>query len=322
MNIEVKPLQPGQEGIVCGIHNEAFRHWIDEFGVLYGYHGVSTADVERWAGRGEHVWLARVDGEPVGYTCCQVETGDDGVAQLLFVETREGLGQSKIAVLPGYQRRGVASAIVKHAMAFHARDGAKRALAIAYNDNHGATGLAGSLGFRKDAFFPFASLGFDKEAFYAVLWELDLRRPIRSVPVVPGLVVRALEEKDLDAIVSITLESRPDLRAVMTAGDIKAFYMRPEPWAEVSLVAEYQGKVVGLMDFTREGLVGIAGVLPRFRKCGIGSALFHQLLVTMQASGKEKALGDSGSIYMDAIRMYERFGFDTSRKLWIWTKPI
>ena len=58
MNIEVEPFRPGQEDLVCSIHNEGFRHWIEKFGTLYDYHVVSTPDIERWARRGEHIWLA------------------------------------------------------------------------------------------------------------------------------------------------------------------------------------------------------------------------------------------------------------------------
>nr|MDO8115686.1 GNAT family N-acetyltransferase [Candidatus Sigynarchaeota archaeon] len=178
---------------------------------------------------------------------------------------------------------------------------------VLYSDNIEASNLVQSLGFSKH--------------FFAVLWELNLLAPLRPIPINPHVSVRLLQRTDLAAITTIIQESRPDLHEKFsTLEKITEFYTHADPWAEMSLVAEFNGEVVGFMEFTQEGLVGIAGVLPRVRKQGIGSTLFYHLLATMKKRGKEKALVDSGMNYLDAIRMYERFGFDTSRKLWVWTK--
>jgi len=257
-----------------------------------------------------NIWVAYLDGKPAGYACCQMEAEQDRTTAVRFTETKEGPGQSKIAVLPEYRRKGVASALVNHAMKDYARRGATRAIMVAYSDNHDASRLA-------------ESLGFKKEDQFAVIGVLDLQRPLPPIQPNPEVNVRKLEQYDLEAITTIIRECRPDLHESFSMFEqIKDFYTRPDPWAEISLVAEYCGDVVGIMDFTSEGLIGIGGVLPRVQKLGIGSTLFHRLLAMMQARGKKMALVDTGSIYPDAIRMYERFGFDTSRQQWDWTRRL
>ena len=314
MKIEVRPLEASQHDLVCAIHNASFAYWIKKFGSLYGYHQVTPKEIADWVKSNADlegtIWVAYLGGKPAGYACCQLELGQDHAKQVLFVETMEGLGQSKIAVIPEFKRKGIASALVKHALKFYARRGATKATIVAYSDNQVVSDFTRSLGFKKDNFF-------------AVLGLLDLQRPIPSISQNPEVTVRKLESNDLEAITLIIHECRPDLRDnFATLEKVKTYYTRAEPWAEMSLVAEYRGKIVGLMEFTAQGLVGIAGVLPEFQKQGIGSTLFHHVLTTMQATGKKMALVDTGSIFPDAMRMYKRFGFDTSRQLWDWTKDL
>nr|MDO8117471.1 GNAT family N-acetyltransferase [Candidatus Sigynarchaeota archaeon] len=67
------------------------------------------ADIATWGASGNNlvkkIWIAYLDGKPAGYACCQLEFDNDGISQLLFVETKEGLGQSNIAVLPECRKR-------------------------------------------------------------------------------------------------------------------------------------------------------------------------------------------------------------------------
>ncbi|MHA1408280.1 MAG: GNAT family N-acetyltransferase [Candidatus Heimdallarchaeaceae archaeon] len=95
-------------------------------------------------------------------------------------------------------------------------------------------------------------------------------------------------------------------------------------WAAKTLVAEYRGKVVGCMEYTALGVIGIPGILPEYQKQGIGSTLFYQLLQNMKKEGYKKAVADTGYVpYTEgAIRMYKRFEYDLSRELWTWIKIL
>lgn len=92
--------------------------------------------------------VAEVDGQVVGYIMCRVERS-------LF-----GLGPLKghvisIAVLPEYRRRGIATAMLKTALArMRERYGARECYLEVRVSNHPAISLYRKLGFRKTRVIP------------------------------------------------------------------------------------------------------------------------------------------------------------------------
>ncbi len=96
---------------VCFIHNSAFMSYIEEFGILYGYRNLSPNEIGSWIKDPQSkIWLAYVDNEPVGYVHCsqRTEKKDNEILTMWFVETFEELGQSKLAVIPSFRKKGIA----------------------------------------------------------------------------------------------------------------------------------------------------------------------------------------------------------------------
>ena len=106
--------------------------------------------------------------------------------------------------------------------------------------------------------------------------------------------IRALNEKDIDAVVEIDRrvlgqERRPFWERKMAYADI---YPRP------ALVAEIKGKVVGfIMGYVSGwefgipdtiGWIDTLGVDPDFQRQGIGKALFNALIENFRHTGIEK----------------------------------
>ena len=58
------------------------------------------------------------------------------------------------------------------------------------------------------------------------------------------------------------------------------------------------------------------------RRRGIGSAMFYNILLTMKKDGYKVAFLDSGLTQIDAIKMYERFGFTIQRRQNSWVKQV
>lgn len=116
-------------------------------------------------------------------------------------------------------------------------------------------------------------------------------------------------------------ESRPDVFGTNPSFENIVEWI-DSGWGEVTLVAEFDGKTVGCMEFTKKGVIGIPSVLLDYRKKGIGSTLFYHLLNVMKEKGNKRALADTGFIHEDAIKMYKKFNFDLKRELWSWIKII
>ena len=126
---------------VAAVHNRAYAPWISSLPPVYRQSEIQAGDVRRWPGR---VLVAVAAEGVVGYT--RAERWPDG--EIGFGSTDEHAGQSQIAVLPGFRRRGIGGALVR--VAAHTPGGSPPAWvhACAYSDNVEATAFLSSLGFR------------------------------------------------------------------------------------------------------------------------------------------------------------------------------
>jgi len=323
-DIKIKLGEKGQESIICEIHNESFSYWIDNLGFLYGYKNLESKDVEKWFLDDKSLVLIAYDkDQPVGYVHFQIENiiGDKKtIRNLVFCETKESLGQSKIGVLSSNRRKKIALKLMKKALEKSKQFEADTALFLAYNQNLPVRGLLANLGFDHKQLYYFEP--FSKEKAFAqdsVLAEFDLSQDLPNIKLNQEVVTRKIRLKDLSSMQRIFGESRPDVfGSNPTLNQMKKWYQ--SAWGEVTMIAEIEEQVVGCMEFTSLGVIGIPGVLPEFRKQGIGSTLFYHLLLEMKNSGKEKALADTGFELKEAINLYKKFNFNLSRELWAWVK--
>ena len=71
MDILIIPYEKDKADDVCIVHNLAFKSYIDEFGMLYGYRNLTRDDISNWLKNQESkIWLSYIDNEPVGYVHC------------------------------------------------------------------------------------------------------------------------------------------------------------------------------------------------------------------------------------------------------------
>ncbi|MFW9922247.1 MAG: GNAT family N-acetyltransferase [Candidatus Thorarchaeota archaeon] len=323
--ITVQPLKKGEEDIIVEIHNLGFKPWIEQLGLLYGYKYITKSDVLSWMNGNSIIWLAYQDKIPVAYAHCVIEelSGEKGnFKQLVFVETLESLGQSKMVVHPSYQRKGIGKVFVKKLLEHYSKIGIKTALVLAYSDNESSNNLLSALEFKhsREFFYPNFS---QKTPLCAdsVLATIDLQQEIPLPTINNKVIIRSIQERDLPNIRIIFEESRPDAFGPNpTLKRIQEWYN--SGWGETTLVAEYKGEAVGCMEFTSQGIIGIPGILKTYQKKGIGSTLFYYLLKTMQEKGFTLALADTGYSLEDAIKLYKRFNFNLSRELWSWYKVL
>lgn len=261
----------------------------------------------------------------MGYIHCSqwVEKMDNEIVGLYFPETVEERGQSKIAVVPSFRKKGIAKVLVEHAIEYYKKVGAEIAIALAYNDNTLASQFLIKLGFKHERYHYYDKYS-KTEPFEmdAVLATFDLTQTLPNITLNPEVNVRTIAEKDLPAIKDF-FKDRPQY-GVNLSNIERVLNWYKEGWGEVTLVAEFRGKVVGLMEYNSVGVVGIPGVLPEYRRKGIGSTLFYHLLKSMKEKGLSKALADSGYVSWteNARKMYKRFNFDLSRDLWVWVKNL
>ena len=322
-NVALLKAQIGQEEVISTIHNESFKHYIETFDNLYGYKNLSSEYFLKLLENNSDIWLLYFNDKPIGYTFVSIEEfqAKDNFYNLVFVETKESLGQSMIAILPEYQNKHYGKFLVKEVLKKY-ENRINTALVLTYNDNIKMNKILSKSGFKHKKIFYYDK--FSQNEFFvndSVLATFDLTQEIPIVKMNTEINIRELTQEDLHDIRQIFHECRPDaFNGNPNIEDIKKWY--EESWAEVSLVAELDGKVIGCMEFNNLGIIGIPGVLHKYRKKGIGSTLFYNLLKLMKKKGYLLALADTGFILEEAIKLYERFNFDLSRELWAWIKII
>ncbi|NHJ49303.1 MAG: GNAT family N-acetyltransferase [Asgard group archaeon] len=309
--------------IICKIHNESFRYYIDKFGKLYGYIEITKKDVIKWFVNDSIILIAYFDNHPVGYLHGQIEYHEkENFSSLNIVETTESLGQSKIAVLPDYRRKKVATNLIKEVTEIARKRNVNVIMFFAYNDNSIATNLFKKLKFKHKQFHIIKSFSEEKPlAHDSVLAEYDLQKKLPVIELNLDVDIRKINKNDLTDLQQIFGECRPDVFGKNPSlNQIKEWYK--SKWAQETLVAHYKGKTIGCMEYTKLGIIGIPGILKDYRRKKIGSTLFYFLLYNMQKRGLKKALADTGYTLEEAISMYKKFGFDLSRELWVWLKEL
>ena len=308
--VEIRRFRDGEEKLVARIRNLGFSEWVDNLGDGYWERYVTAEDISRWVNRAfvprSELWIAELNGVPVGYARCGLEDN-----HLLYLPTDWGhgdFGQSEVTVVPKHRRQGVGKELIDRTLRYYREQGVKAASVRIYSDNVAASVLLMSLDFVRH----------ETDAYL----ELDLRRPIMHIRLNPKVKVREVREEDVDALVKIYRQSG------LGYGRISREWIRS--WlkehhsvkCDATLIAEYGDKIVGVMTFLANSTLDIPGVLPEYRRRGIGSTLFYHFLKRMQRKGYAKAIADMNLGNEAALRMYRRFGFTMARKICRWPKMI
>jgi len=331
-SVRVRSFVSGDEEDITSIHNIAFSEWIESLGNEYDYRYVTPEDVSAWVKEGhvnqECLWIAEMNDRAVGYAHCRLNEihAKKDFRELLFVPTSRDMGQSKVAVIPKCRRQGIATALVRKCLKHFESVGANLAVAVAYSDNKAAGKLLHGLGFvHRERFYyqPYSDENpWRHDTAYA---ELDLSHPVEPPEGLnPDVIVRRAREEDAKRIAGIFRESAPwtPFGPNASTDQILQHYLKGESH-ETILVAEYKGEVVGVMDFNNNNnRLGIPGILPKYRKKGIGYTLFCSLLEHMREKGFSKAIADTGIILSNAIRMYNQFNFKIAREQHSWIKML
>ena len=310
--IAIREMSQFEASAVAVVHNKAFAPWISSLPPVCRQRNLTGEDIQALDGQ---VFVAVNGGEVAGYTHAKLDSGETW-----FVATDEHAGQSQIGVLPEYQLRGIGRALVEHTVAILGRSEPIWVSLGAYSDNHQANSFLSALGFLTgplDEPCPGCIEPYHTDD--DVLATFDLTSQLPSVAEIPRLIVREVREADAEELRGLFGLSRPSVFGpVPSLGNIQSWMS--SSWAESILVAEFEGQVVGSMEFRPWGVLGITGILPAFRRRGIGSSLLVHTLKAMKSRGISHTLADTHRSDTAAIRLYEKIGFDTSRWRCGWVK--
>ena len=330
MKIEIKPFDSGNLNEICRIHNQAFSEWIETLGMLYGYRKVTKTDVKKWVEpNNADILVAFEDEVPIGFLHYQIlktkgaGEGDD-ISCMEIIETIEGRGQSKIAVLPEKRRNGAAIKLLRQALTISKEQNIDIVTIYAYSHNQAINNILHELSFNHEPIFYYPPFSNSKPYTHdLVLAEFDLSKeiPPQQDGLIDNITIREYQPTDLADIRQIFIECRPDMIENSSETEIGAYWVE-ENWAQKTLVADVKGEVIGCMEYNKHGLIGIPGVKKNHQSKGIGSLLLHQLLLDMKSNGYTKALADTGVILLNAINLYRKLKFDVSRELWAWVKVL
>lgn len=319
--LELQPFRPGMESTVAYLHNKSFAGWMTNLEPCFGYQELDDLHISQWTSQPSlSIRVAYFDQEPIGYAGFRT-TSEHGKQDFIFGRlelTHPDWGQSQVAILPDYRQRGFGREVLQSILDELAAIDASIILAWAYNFNRPGCALLERLGFVNQEQFFFKPHSNEEPFGYDTVYaQLDLNKPLKAIPINSDLKLRLPLAKDEPEFLNLFSESAPfAFGARPHLVDIKRWLKDPN--RRGILVGEYDGKVVGVVEYYLNGVLGIPGVLPEYRRCGFGSTLLYHLLKQMQAEGIPSAFGDTGIIQEGMLHLYERFGFDLSRRLLNW----
>ena len=125
--IAIREISEEDASAVAVVHNKVFAPWISSMPPVCRQRNLTGEDIQALDGR---ILVAVNGAEVVGYTHAKSDSGE-----AWFVTTDQHAGQSQIAVLPGYQLRGVGRAMVEHTVAIQGHSEPIWVSLGAYSDN-------------------------------------------------------------------------------------------------------------------------------------------------------------------------------------------
>ena len=321
--MHIRQFQAGDESSIAAIHNSAFRFAMESLPEIYQYKEVTANDVMRWLREDTEIWVAESDSRIVGYAQVRgvIEKGKREIPTLQIISPRKWeLEQSNIAVLPELQRSRVGTRLLNEIIEKY-KDTTEFVFALSFSDNLAAEKFLESNGFEMHDIYHFPDYSDERPIMNSSVYETlefgDLEAPNNLNQ---DIIFRRATLDDATTIAEIHKQN------VWWNPEVSSLEWNKEfiqgKFGHTVFVVEYENKVVGSIDHYDDGRVGISGVLPHMTGKGIGSAMFYKVLLTMKEAGFEFAFMDSGLTQVDAIKMYEKFGFTIQRRQNAWIKRI
>ena len=322
--MHVRQYEKGDEESIAEIYNKAFQRQISTLPKIYQYRMVIPEDVIHWRNNGAHTfWIMEDDGSPIGYAQVRVEVekGNQEVPVLQFMPAQSwDLNESNLAIHPDYQRRGIASGLIREIIEKYESE-VVFVTALTFSDNPPAEALLSSLDFKVHDVFYYESFSKKYPLENSSIYGSFELKNLQSVKVTMAKInFRRAEQKDAEIILTLHEHNVFWCKECLTLDWNRNFI--EGRYGHTVFVAEYEGRVIGAIDYYKDGRIGITGVLPEYRRKGFGSAMFYGLLKEMKQAGYESAFVDSGLTQTDAIKMYERFGFTIERRQNCWIKTL
>ncbi len=322
--MHIRQYRKGDEVSIAEIYNQAFQTQIATLPDIYQYRRTTPKDVLQWRRGGTHTfWIVESDGQPIGYAQVriEIERGVQDIPVLQFMPARSwDLNESNIAVTPEYQRRGVASYLVKELIKTYETD-AVIVTAQTFSDNVAGEALFSSLGFSLYDVYYYTPFSETKPLANSSVYESfrldDLQDPDFDIN---GVRFREAELKDAKAIRQLHEHNVFWCEECLTLEWNQAYI--EGRYGHRVFVIEDEENVIGAIDYYRDGRIGIAGVYPKYRGQGYGSTMFFGVLSELKKAGFKYAFVDSGLTQTDAIKMYERFNFTIQRRQNCWVKEL
>lgn len=120
---------------------------------------------------------------------------------------------------------------------------------------------------------------------------------------------------ELDSLVFPSLGSRPGCRRVMANIAYSVFFVPEATWMVATEAGEYCGTIQGAGASDELGAIQNLGVVPAYRRLGLGRALLLKALHGFKARGYKRAMLEVTAENEPAVRLYESLGFTVAQVL-------
>jgi len=315
LHVNISQVIPQEHCKLTEVHNLGFARHIRKYGRFSGTRQLSRGDIEEWRRdplfdpRG--LLKAQVKGDIVGYCYAKVKKEANEKGELYTVGHLE-----RLCVVPSWRRKGIGSLLLANAEKFLWSKGFGFVITWAKSDLSALrflekNGYKHRREFFIEDFSRVLPLNADME-----FWRKDLTEEIlpREMELSSDCLVRSFRSGDEVHFVDIYNHVWGAYgRQVMNIDCAKRRIYNQR--IEQVFFVELDGKPVGCTEVDKDGGVNLVGVIPEYRRRGIGTVLLSKTLKYLKRKGHKASYMDTGVPLRGALALYKKLGYKKVEEL-------
>jgi len=269
---------------------------------------------------------AQVKSNVVGYCYAKIEreTNEKGEFYASGHLGRMGDSCSLVCVTPSWRGRGIGSLLLANAEQFFRSKGFRFVVAWVYKSDLSARKFLekGKYKHHREFFVEDFSKVLPLSADIE-FWKKDLAKKLLPDGVKLSLKCSARPSRKGDEVHFASIHNRvwcPYGRQVLTAEDARRRIHNQR--IEQVLFAELDGRPVGCTEVQRDGSTNLVGVIPEYRRRGIGAALLLKTLEYLKRKGHKVSYMATGVPLRAALALYEKLGYRKIEELHCMVKEL
>lgn len=330
LQVNISPVSSQDYHRLVEVHNSGFVDHIRKYGRFSGMKDLSAREIDEWRSvllfDPSGLLKAQVKRNIVGYCYANIKREANEKGEFCTTGHLERMGDScsLLCVTPSWRGKGIGSLLLANAEQFFRSKGFRFVVAWVYKSDLSARKFLekGKYKHHREFFVEDFSKVLPLNADIE-FWKKDLAKKLLPNGVKLSLKCSVRPSRKGDEVHFASIHNRiwcPYGRQVLTAEDARRRIHNQR--IEQVFFAELDGRPVGGTEVHRDGSTNLVGVIPEYRRRGIGAALLLKTLEYLKRKGHKVSYMATGVPLRAALALYEKLGYRKIEELHCMVKEL